>query len=460
MHVTTLPLLITLQGLLIPTTLAAHDHGPDNESEPKFCCTSSFQVPSCARRNQAIGYCEITNSIFHADHCLSEGCNELQGAIFSLKNGPGDVWVNILAPGAGKSSWVINSIPWMAPKTSSWIWAQVGFFDSDTIELKAWGSERSSIRGVWRGTGQPPVWESLCALTEERCTSALSLEVSSNGRSVQLNVAAADSVLVYGVPSSRHRDPVVVRSITGPSSLSVALVEPACHDQHHVPEAVSGFISIPSGVYETGNGIFQAGKVTLEGGSFQQVKFPEKFPNFAEVVVVATLTSSNGPGWAKVRVREVTTELFELDIEGDAAVDPHVMETVSWVATSSGQGTLLGARFEAQTMAVGSTKQSITFTRPFDTTPIFLASVLTTFETDSVAVRTSHLTNKGVSLFLDESVCFDAETFHVREDVGWIAMERLDCSGAHLGDPVPTPTPQPARADYSTTPLPSIPPSS
>eukprot|EP00300_Choanocystis_sp_HF-7_P024965 c2657_g1_i2.p1 GENE.c2657_g1_i2~~c2657_g1_i2.p1 ORF type:complete len:368 (+),score=59.15 c2657_g1_i2:77-1180(+) len=299
-----------------------------------FCCTSAFQSPSCVPRPETLEYDSETSSLFYVGQGFETFDTSLPGVSFSMSRALGDVWANVLATNSKSNSWFVNGLVWNVPTNLDWQWVRIGNLESDIIDFRA-RMPGCAIRGVWRGMGSPPSWDSICGQEVHYLATEVSAPLSTTILKVDLGFPTRELAVIAGVPSASQPAPVVVRTTIGPTSVGFVLEEPPCiASQNHI-EHISGFLAIPNGVYTTSNGLLQAGQVVIPtDGSLADVKFPQTFPSDSEVVVVASLVS--GGGWAKVRVAQVMAHMFRVHVEDDFG--DSTTETISWLATVKGSG--------------------------------------------------------------------------------------------------------------------------
>lgn len=121
---------------------------------------------------------------------------------------------------------------------------------------------------------------------------------------------------------------------------------------------------------------------------------------------------------------------FRVALEGTSNLlgDVHNPEEVGWLAIEASIGHIGGKAYEAMLTPNSVTHASfdLTFASPFHTIPRFFGNMQTYAGTDPTALRLSPgrfpVTTSGASFFCEEEGCSDAETRHVAETVGYLAL--------------------------------------
>ncbi|WP_159977074.1 M57 family metalloprotease [Roseobacter cerasinus] len=167
--------------------------------------------------------------------------------------------------------------------------------------------------------------------------------------------------------------------------------------------------------------IGQSGTVTVaQSGSDQwhRVVFDT---TISDAVVVMGPISWNGLQAATTRVRNVTDEGFEFQIDEWNYLDgAHTTETIGWLAMSEGSHTLSnGQTIVAGTQIVGTEFSSVSFGEVLGDA-VVLAEVSTANGKDAVMTRLNDVTASGFEVQLQEEEALGA---HTDETVSWIALE-------------------------------------
>ncbi len=164
--------------------------------------------------------------------------------------------------------------------------------------------------------------------------------------------------------------------------------------------------------------VFEAGEIVLNH-SWTGVPFNQSFVN---PVVVAKTMSSNGWQPGVIRVRNVTSQGFEIRIqEWDYLDGPHAQEAVSYMVMEAGHfqlpdGTNVEAgRFETNKGA------EVHFQQRFGTTPVVTSSVTTENGPQAVTGRLFNIDAQGFSYHLQEQEASNQD--HALETASYIAWE-------------------------------------
>ena len=177
--------------------------------------------------------------------------------------------------------------------------------------------------------------------------------------------------------------------------------------------------TLPDGAEVVG----EAGQVTVaqpDGDTWFTVDFSA---TIEDAVVVLGPVEANGGQAAVTRVRNVTDEGFEFQIDEWAYLDgAHVAETVSWVAVSAGTHELADGRtIVAGTAQADHQSGSVSFGTTLDDAVVF-SEVVTARGADPVTTRISNVTDRGFDLVLQEEEAF-RDGGHMVEDVAFVAIE-------------------------------------
>ena len=147
--------------------------------------------------------------------------------------------------------------------------------------------------------------------------------------------------------------------------------------------------------------------------------------SYSNPVVIMQPLSSNGGDPATVRLRNISSRSFELQIdEWDYLDGGHAQESVSYLVFESGRHQLSdGLEIKVgKTSASSNGWQSVTFGSAFSRTPVIFSQTQSLNETDAVVTRQSNPTGEGFRVRLQEQ---EASTGgHKSETVGYVAMEQ------------------------------------
>lgn len=193
----------------------------------------------------------------------------------------------------------------------------------------------------------------------------------------------------------------------------------------HTTEAVS------YGVFETGDIKDHTGKVIGETGSINKssngltwhsLSFNNAYEN---PVVTMQMSTYNGGHPSHVRLRNVTAQGFEYQIEEWDYLDQHhTTEALQYVVMEQGTHLLrYGAAAFGYTTNADNKWGDVVFPLPFNTsgaTPVVLSQTQTTNESDAVVTRHRNISAEQFSIRLQEEEASDR--VHATETVGYIAI--------------------------------------
>lgn len=154
--------------------------------------------------------------------------------------------------------------------------------------------------------------------------------------------------------------------------------------------------------------------------------------DYAESVVVAPTLSYRGTNPASPRVRNPTSNQFELRVEEWRYLDgAHLTETVGYLAADPGSHELAnGTVLETGRVRTDHTWAPVSFDASFETTPVVFSSAQGTNGSQPVVTRNRNAAKSGIEVRLQEE---EAGGWHREEDVGYLAVE--SGSGAINGRP-------------------------
>ncbi len=165
----------------------------------------------------------------------------------------------------------------------------------------------------------------------------------------------------------------------------------------------------------------EVGEVSVDG-TWTFVPLTE---TFGHPVVVAKPASNNDPDPCVVRIRNVSSEGFEIRLQNyDYLAVEHGLEQIGYIAMEQGRFTLdNGKRIEAGlfTADINGSLKMISFTEPFPVMPAVAASIVSANESDAVVSRVETATENGFAYQMQEQEANNAE--HMVEDVAYITWE-------------------------------------
>jgi PKD repeat protein len=169
----------------------------------------------------------------------------------------------------------------------------------------------------------------------------------------------------------------------------------------------------------------------VEAGSFTGTTNP-KTVAFSNVftktpVVLSTIATANEADAISGRIKAISTAGFSYYFrEQEKNQNKHANETVNYIAWEPGKGTIGSLQFEVANTANAVTNgwYNIAYQTSFSQTPLFLADMQTTNNTDTSALRVQQQAVSGLQLKVEEEQSKDSEVTHPAETVGYFALNQ------------------------------------
>ena len=240
--------------------------------------------------------------------------------------------------------------------------------------------------------------------------------------------------VVFAQSSSVHgSDPVVVRVDNVQSDqFSIYLAEPSnLNGFHNAPEKVN-YLVLEAGIHQLGDGtLLEVGRVDTAAtigksnqlNEWENIRFHTNFKG--SPVVLSQIQSKNGQKFLQTRQNAITTNEFLLALEQEEIrEEPHVQETIGYLAMEAGSGTWNRNLFEAHktSFVITDVWNSHSFYETFENPPHFLSSLTSYNGSDSAHLRYTNLDENGVQLKIEEDTTADTETSHTVESVAYLAI--------------------------------------
>jgi len=178
---------------------------------------------------------------------------------------------------------------------------------------------------------------------------------------------------------------------------------------------------IPAGVLDF-DGVGAAGGTVDVDDQWVSVSLPT---SFTDPVVIAGPHSNNGGDASVVRVRNVTSDSFEIRVqEWEYKDGDHAVETISYLVIEAGTHvTDSGVLIEAGTFTAAGGNEERTaaeLSAGFTTAPYLFATSQTEDDSRAIAVRVDNLDASGFEVILDEQELF--QDGHGDEQIGYLAL--------------------------------------
>jgi Ca2+-binding RTX toxin-like protein len=317
--------------------------------------------------------------------------------------------------------------------------------DGDSFDL--WLQETSDLDGIhnMEGVSWMAVEAGSWQLSDGTVLQAGTLEsgsLTSQGFE-QVNFGAAHfgstPTVLSQVQTNIGADWVTTRQQNASSTgVEIALQEEeAKNNSGHATEKL-GWLAWGPGTSSVQDDVIEAGNTgdNVGHGNFNQA-FTATFGT--DPVLLAQLSSFDGPDTASARVKTVSTSSFVVNTQEDATSDSevtHTLETVDYIALN-GDGQISGASFVPVIAAVGSTSletasATIDFGHEF-INPIVFALPPSQNGNQPANVRISNVTSTGFDAAIQEPGNEDGN--HITEQVNWVVFEAGNwelSDGTHL----------------------------
>lgn len=235
--------------------------------------------------------------------------------------------------------------------------------------------------------------------------------------SVTFDATIANAVVVMGPLTLGDDAPATtrVRNVTD-TGFEFQIDEWDYLDGVHGTETI-GWMALSEGTHTLSNGQTLVAGTEEVGINFETVDIGQAL---TDAVVIAEVTSVNEASAVGTRLRNVTSNSFDVQIEEEEAGGLHTPETVSWIAIESGSAT--GLDVVRTPDQVDDLADSFVFNTGFGTPPVLLADMQTTDGADTASTRVSSIDLTGVSLLVQEEASADTELVHTDEVMGYVAM--------------------------------------
>ena len=171
----------------------------------------------------------------------------------------------------------------------------------------------------------------------------------------------------------------------------------------------------------TPSATFEAGKITLQQPNRTTWVTVNLTKTFAQPVVVVSPPTYDGTQPTTVRVRNVGSSSFEVQIDEWEYLDGwHVPEALNYLVVEAGNSTLAGLAVEAGRLTVDETFKAQSFAQSFAASPVVLAQCASDNESVAVATRLRNITANGFEVRLQEEEA--ANGAHADEELHYIAL--------------------------------------
>lgn len=258
--------------------------------------------------------------------------------------------------------------------------------------------------------------------------------VTHEPQTVTLIQSYANPVVFAQSASFVGADPIIVRvSNVQSNQFNIRVVEPSnLNGLHNAQEAVSYL------VVEAGNH-FLSDETQLEVGllatsatvgkllsspMWEKVTFVDSFS--VPPVVISQVQTIAGQDFLSTRHTSITEDEFYVALQQEEqSPEPHMAETVGYLAIEPGSGTWNGMLYEAQTTPANYVElfTPLVFDQHYTSVPNIITSLATYHGSDNAHLRYQNLTAASVELKVEEDTTRDTEIEHVPESAAYLAVD-------------------------------------
>ena len=167
----------------------------------------------------------------------------------------------------------------------------------------------------------------------------------------------------------------------------------------------------------------EVGRVTVDQSSGAQWHTVNLTNTYSDPVVIMQPPSYNGGDPSTIRLRNVTPDSFDFQIdEWDYLDGGHTTETMSYLVMDAGAFELAdGTRVEVGKVLVNQSFTPVTISQTFARAPVVLSQSQTSNDASAVVTRQRNISLSGFEVRLQEEEANDQA--HAYESVGYIAIE-------------------------------------
>ncbi len=166
---------------------------------------------------------------------------------------------------------------------------------------------------------------------------------------------------------------------------------------------------------------FEAGKITIQQAKRTDWLTVNLDQSFTQPVVVVSPPTYNGGQPTTVRVRNVSSSSFEVQIDEWEYLDGwHLPEELSYLVMEAGSHTLGGLQVEAGRLSANDKFRAQSFAEGFSAPPVVLVQCASDNESSAVATHLQNVSADGFAVRLQEEEAADGA--HADEDTHYIAL--------------------------------------
>ncbi len=239
-------------------------------------------------------------------------------------------------------------------------------------------------------------------------------------QSVQFKRSYANPVVFAQILTFNGHQPVTVRiKDLAKDGFKFQMDEWEYLDQYHVTETIA-YMVLEAGRHTLADGtILEVGKVQA-GSSSLAVNFKGSFGRAP--IVFSQVQTFNDAQAVVTRQQNISSSGFQLSLQGEEKAPNHQLEGVGYVAL---EATQQNSTIELGTIdKIGSAWSYVKFQKSHtDEELVLFAAMQTTNDANTAGLRFNKLTDKGVSIFIEEEGSKDSEVGHEFENVGYLVFK-------------------------------------
>ena len=236
--------------------------------------------------------------------------------------------------------------------------------------------------------------------------------------------------VVAGIQTFAGTDPAAVRiRNAGGRGFEVKVEEERSRDREvrHLPESI-GYVAGEGGLIydDSGRAVGELGTVRIGQESRDHRERVDLWNSYTRPVVVASISTWNGPQAAHIRVTESGADSFLMFIEEWLYLDGfHLAEDVGYLVVETGRHRLRDrSELEAGVVTAGHKWTSVEFESPFSGNPVVLSQCMTRKDRDPVVTRQRNVAAGGFDVRLQaEEASRRNPAFRGTETIGYVALK-------------------------------------
>ena len=238
-----------------------------------------------------------------------------------------------------------------------------------------------------------------------------------------------DNPVIFAQPLSynNHNAAIVrIEDIQG-DRFTASIQEPSNLNGYHPNESFS-YLVLEQGTWQLEDDtLLEVGKVNtnlLSSDGWKNVNFANDFAD--DPLIFSQVQTDNGADLVHTRQTNTNNSGFQITMQEEEARNDsnHATETVGWLAIDAGNGNWSQNNYLAgQTgNSVNHNWHAIDFKNNFSQSPVLLASIGTYNGVEPSGLRYNNLNSDRVNIKIEEDTSKDAEVYHSKEAVNFLAI--------------------------------------